>query len=521
MNGIAELYRLRLAETIAAGDTTPMMVFPIGEWHSTIYQDLALTEDLANEMIANFEAGILGTEPVVDSSGKHDTSVPAAGWVKRVYLASYEEGDVTGLALWEDVKWTGFGAAMLSDDQYKYGSVEIGPVTLNDTGEKVENVLRSLTLTNTPVLRLMPGVKNAAEKQRAVVTLSLSEVTLAAARIDPVAAILDDMDALAAKLDAALKGKLGMPAIRTMLKEVRTKASAHSLAEAGSTNDQREALEQALQNVFGAMHEGLYVEDFGPDWVVFHTWSAGASEGHYYRATYSGTTFGQPVEVERDTTYVPVTDSSPAGAQPASSTALSQRAKATEGHGAHLAEGDAARKGVDTPMNPKTLKTLQLSEVADDVAIDAAVMALAEDRDAEKVRAEAAVTKLADVEQAKRAGEVEVELAEIENAGNLKPGEKAEFVLQAAEKPEVYASRLADRKALKPNTIIDKSVHGSGHEGDGGSTKRADVELYELATLKMAELKCDYGAAANLVLSENKGGVADRYRDLTTAGREG
>jgi hypothetical protein len=230
MKGIQELYRLRLAETITAGDTTPMMVFPIGEWHSSRYPDLPLTEDLANEMIANFESGILGTEPVVDSSGKHDTSAPAAGWVKRVYLASYEEGDVTGLALWADVKWTALGATMLSDDQYKYGSVEIGPVTLNNSGDEVDNVLRSLTLTNTPVLRIMPGVKNAAEKQRVAMTLSLSEVSLASVD-DPVQSILDDMDALAGKLDEALKGKRGMPAVRTLLREVRAKASAHALDE--------------------------------------------------------------------------------------------------------------------------------------------------------------------------------------------------------------------------------------------------------------------------------------------------
>ena len=177
MNGIQELYRLRLAEAIKAGDTSPMMVFPIGEWHSAKYPDLPLTEDLANELIANFEAGVLGTEPVVDSSGRHDTSTPAAGWVKRVYLASYEEGDVTGLALWADVRWTALGATLLTDEQYKYGSVEIGSVVLNDSGETIDNVLRSLTLTNTPVLRLMPGVQNAAEKQRDVVTLSLSEIT--------------------------------------------------------------------------------------------------------------------------------------------------------------------------------------------------------------------------------------------------------------------------------------------------------------------------------------------------------
>lgn len=180
MSGIEHLYRIRvdLAEPIGAGDVTPMMCFPIGEWHSAKYPDLPLTEDLASELIANFEAGVLGTEPVVDSSGRHDTAAPAAGWVKRVYLASYEEGDVTGLALWADVKWTKLGAEMLTDDQYKYGSVEIGSVVLNDSGETVDNVLRSLTLTNTPVLRLMPDVQNAGDKQRVVATLSLSEITL-------------------------------------------------------------------------------------------------------------------------------------------------------------------------------------------------------------------------------------------------------------------------------------------------------------------------------------------------------
>ena len=108
---------------------------------------------------------MLGREPVVDSSGNHNTAAPAAGWVKRVYLASYEEGGVTGLALWADVKWTSLGAKLLTDDQYKYGSVEIGSVTVNATGDEVPNVMRSLTLCNTPVLSIMPGVKDAAAKQ--------------------------------------------------------------------------------------------------------------------------------------------------------------------------------------------------------------------------------------------------------------------------------------------------------------------------------------------------------------------
>lgn len=459
MNGIAELYRLRLAETIAAGDTTPMMVFPIGEWHSALYPDLPLTEDLANELIANFESGILGTEPVVDSSGKHDTSVPAAGWVKRVYLASYEEDDVTGLALWADVKWTTIGATMLSDDQYKYGSVEIGPVVTNEKGDKVDNVLRSLTLTNTPVLRLMPGVKNAAEKQRVAVTLSLSEVTL---------------------------------------------------AEAGSVNDRREALEQAVKDAFGAMHEGIYIEDFGPDWVVFHTWSAGLADGHYYRVTYDGTTFGPPVEVERDTTYVPVTDSSPAGAQPASSTALSPDAKATEGQGAHLAEGAAATKGSD-PMKTVAIR-LNLAEDASEALVLAEVVKLAEHDAAETKRADTAELKLAETEKASSIAAFTIKLDEkIKTENTVSPGQR-DYFLGLADRNMVEAELALASHTVK---VIDLTERGSGTEGDDKPTKRADVELAERTRARMAKDSISYSQAKGLELSENTD-LAARYDEFLT-----
>jgi len=194
------LYRLRLAEKIEAGQTTPMMVFPIGDWHSAKYPDLALSEDLAHELIANFESGVLGREPVVDSSGEHDLSAPAAGWVKRVYLASYEEDDVRGLALWADVEWTGLGAQLLNDKQYQYGSVEIGPVMLNESGETVDNVLRSLTITNVPVLSIMPAIRDASDAQREALTLSLSEVTFMEVKLS-----ITDSDKAA--LTKEIKGK--------------------------------------------------------------------------------------------------------------------------------------------------------------------------------------------------------------------------------------------------------------------------------------------------------------------------
>ena len=226
-------YELTLAERVAAGDVVPVPLFPIGEWTSAKYPKLSLTQALADELIANFEAGILGTEPVLDSSGKHDTSAPAAGWFKKLYTKPMHDG---GDMLLGDCELTELGAQQLNEGLYKYDSVEIDSVVLNDSGERVPNVFKSATLTNTPVLRMLPAVLEVGESVALAeaIEVALSEVVLAEPKDDeedPVKCILDDMDALASKLDGALKGKRGMPAVRAFLKEVRAKAAAHSYSE--------------------------------------------------------------------------------------------------------------------------------------------------------------------------------------------------------------------------------------------------------------------------------------------------
>lgn len=462
MNGIAELYRLRLAEDITAGDITPIMAFPIGNWHSAKYPDLSLTEDLAHEIIANFEAGVLGREPVVDSSGKHDTSAPAAGWVKKVYLASYEEGDVTGLALWADVQWTTLGAQLLNDGLYQYDSVEIRPVVMNESGDEVPNVLCSFTLTNTPVISIMPGVKNAAEKQRVAVTLSLSEVTL---------------------------------------------------AEAGSVNDRRDELQDAVLGRFGATHGGsdLYVTDFGPGWVIWSTWQDG--DDRYWRCEYKttdqGITLGIPVEVKRDTTYVPVTDSSPTGRESASSTALSQDAKATEGHGAHLAEGVAATKGSD-PMKTVAIR-LNLAEDASEALVLAEVVKLAEHDAAETERADAAEVKLAETEKTGAIAAFTIKLDEkIKTENTVAPGQR-DYFLGLADRNMVEAELALASHTVK---VIDVAERGSGIQGDDKPTKRADVELSELSRARMVKDGIDYPKAMALTLSENPNEIRERYQNF-------
>jgi len=451
---VLPLYRVRLADPIAAGDVTPMMVFPIGEWHSAKYPDLPLTEDLANELIANFEAGVLGTEPVVDSSGKHDTSTPAAGWVKRVYLASYEEGKVSGLALWADVKWTELGAGMLTDEQYKYGSVEIGSVVLNDSGETVDNVLRSLTLTNTPVLRLMPNVQNAAEKQRDVVTLSLSEYTL---------------------------------------------------AEPGSFNALRDALELAIGEAHG---DHVWVCDFGPDWVVYEQSLLDLPSRSYkaaYATTPQGITLGDPVEVKRETSYVPVSDGAP-GAAPVSSSPADALGMAAEGTPAALSEDPAAQKGADTRMKT-VIQHLKLAEGASESDVLAAVVKLAEERDAEKTRAESAEVKLAEVEKAAAVAAFAGKLDEKIAGGFIGTGERETFVKLADEQSVELAESLIAARTAK---VIDLGERGSDA---GGQEKPATVELADKSAGRAAKDGISLDKAQKLTLAEDPDLAARIYSE--------
>lgn len=227
MTPFMDHYELALAD-VAAGQRVPIPLFPIGDWKSAKYPSLPLGRDLADELIAGFDAGLLGTEPVLDSSGNHDTSAPAAGWFKRLYVAPTKDG---GEMLFGDAELTDLGAAMLNDGLYKYDSIEIGPVVDNATGEKTDNVFRSATLTNTPVLRMLPPVLDAADMMLAEpVEIALSEVTLADGS-DPVAAAVTKLDEALAAVNEALHGKLGVPAIRTMIRAAIEKASAHTLTE--------------------------------------------------------------------------------------------------------------------------------------------------------------------------------------------------------------------------------------------------------------------------------------------------
>ena len=503
---IQNLYRLHLAEHIAAGDVTPMMVFPIGTFHSAKYPDLEFTEELANELIANFEAGILGREPVVDSSGRHDVSAPAAGWVKRVYLASYEEGDVTGMALWADVKWTSLGAQLLSDDEYKYGSVEIGMVVMNVSGDEVPNVLRSLTLCNTPVLSIMPSVKDAKAAQTLAVVATLSEYDfvdndpnvgggvdrdkIPAAdfagpnRSFPIVTPQDVADA-ARSLGRAkgptgpIKAKIISIAKRKGAAFVAKLPEAWKMAEVeleGNPEDDDDDQKPsdttpwdgllAMVNALPA-HAKLALKGQKGNTAIH----AGIA-----KLCKDVQDFCDGLKTSEST------DPATRGAGRLEPDSLEPKPAKGAHDASHDSDGPIAPKGADH-MNTDTLKKLNLAEDATDEVILAEVVKLID-------RAEAAEAKTAEAEKEVRKVDAEAKLAEAIKDAHVLPAEKDALMALSESAPDVFAATLEARKTVK---LVDVTEHGnSGHEGkkemdEGGTIADPPKALADAISGWMAE----------------------------------
>lgn len=263
---------------LAEKSTKSVMVFPIGNWKTAKYPKLPLSEKLADNLIKNFDDGVLGaTEPFVDSSGRHDEGAPAAGWIKRLYKGKWEKGE----ALFADVSWTNVGEDIIKNKLYKYISPVIASHVIPESGKEVFPVLRSMSLTNVPVLRMMPPVALSEQfnvlsgEMMEIVCSDLipleigeeveeeimpksneeevvaSEVALAPfppvaqpagfpPAAPPAAAPVPDMAppedpamlvtqimAMMQKLSALLKGKQGMPAMRSLMREALAKASTY------------------------------------------------------------------------------------------------------------------------------------------------------------------------------------------------------------------------------------------------------------------------------------------------------
>jgi hypothetical protein len=384
--------RFRLADRqVAAGDVLPMMLFPVGNWRSDKprHEKLPLTIELADALIANFEAGVLGTEPVLDSSGRHDTSAPAAGWFKRLYVADTDDG---GQALYGDVELTDVGADDLNSKRYRYNSVELGRHTDNASGEIFAPVFRSATLTNTPVLRMLPPVLEAADRIAKPLALALSEIS----------------------------------------------------AAEDSNDEERERLCAALRERLGSG----WVIDWSDEWVVFEREPQGSDGPRTmlripYATIDDGYDFGPAAEVDRHVVYEPKNSAEPP-----------RTLSDDPNDGRSSPVGDTTRKERE-PMKT-ILEYFKLAEDATEADVRALCVKLSDERDTEKKRADGLQVKLDENDKAARKADSDRKLDEAIKTGHVLPAEKDLYVKLAEDAPETFDASIEARMAIDPIVKTDE-----------------------------------------------------------------
>ena len=142
---------------IALADGLPELVpvLPIGEFKTAKYGKFSVTPEAAEEMVANFEANTLKTDVRFDIG---HSFAEAAGWIKSLAIGTYVHPktgeEMPGLVA--AVEWTEGGAQLLSDKQYRYVSAAFGDYKDEETGTVHKNVLQAVSLTNDPVMKMLP-----------------------------------------------------------------------------------------------------------------------------------------------------------------------------------------------------------------------------------------------------------------------------------------------------------------------------------------------------------------------------
>jgi len=166
----------------------------------------------------------------------------------------------------------------------------------------------------------------------------------------------------------------------------------------------------------------------------------------------------------------------------------------------------------------KTVATkLNLAEDAPEALVLAEVVKLAEHDAAETKRADAAEIKLAETEKTGAIAAFTIKLDEkIKTENTVSPGQR-DYFLGLADRNMVEAELALASHTVK---VIDTTEHGTGSEGEGKPTKRADVELSELSRARMAKDGIGYPKAMGLVLSENPNEIQERYQNFLD-GKEG
>ena len=149
--------------------------FRLGTWKHPVYGDIKGTQEMFDQMLANFKSNVLGRPPFIrighdKGNGSTFGDVAAEAWVKDIV----QEGDVlyamaepTNPEVSENIK----------SKRYRFASSEYnGNYTDRETGKKVGSVLEAIALTNEPFLTKLPeAIALAAQPDLFIMDYKLSE----------------------------------------------------------------------------------------------------------------------------------------------------------------------------------------------------------------------------------------------------------------------------------------------------------------------------------------------------------
>lgn len=134
--------------------TLTMPVLPEGEFDHPAYGKLDWSPKRFARMIANHEQKVTGFAPILNvDHATHNpfaVAVPAYGWVQSL-------SHVPGTGLMAEVELTDLGEEAIRCKRYRYLSGEVGEWS-DSRGQKFEDVVIGLALTNTPFHDTMPGL---------------------------------------------------------------------------------------------------------------------------------------------------------------------------------------------------------------------------------------------------------------------------------------------------------------------------------------------------------------------------
>lgn len=147
------------ALTLEGGGDRPAEIriplLPHGTYEHEWYGLLKWSDEKFAEMVANFERGATGFQPMLNfdhaSHNPFAAQAPAAGWFTRLEAAP-------GEGLFARVELTPRGEAAIRNREYRYISAEVADAYSNSQGDTFANVIIGAALTNTPFHDSMPGL---------------------------------------------------------------------------------------------------------------------------------------------------------------------------------------------------------------------------------------------------------------------------------------------------------------------------------------------------------------------------